>query len=155
MTTEEKILRRKIVEEAESWIGTPYQFGAKEKGKGVDCAEFGIMPWKNVGLIPIGVQVLRQHKDWIHGKSVDKDAFKNFILKFGYEVPFDDRLPADMITFYYRGKDNIAIESHVAILVCDDHIVHAQSGRKVKKHHLSTHKNVCSVYRYKGFDRGR
>ena len=29
---------KKIVEEAMSWIGTPYKYGGTEKGKGADCS---------------------------------------------------------------------------------------------------------------------
>lgn len=43
-------LRRAIVEEAESWIGTPYHANAMVKGGGVDCLRLPLGVAINVGL---------------------------------------------------------------------------------------------------------
>ena len=47
-------LRQRIVEEARSWLGTPYHHQAMVKGAGVDCAMILVAVYRAVGLIPAG-----------------------------------------------------------------------------------------------------
>ncbi|MDO6044547.1 hypothetical protein Q4P48_08410 [Neisseria gonorrhoeae] len=45
-------LRARIVEEARSWLGTPYHHHAMVKGAGVDCAMLLVAVYGAVGLLP-------------------------------------------------------------------------------------------------------
>lgn len=39
--------QKKLLEEAETWMGTPYLYGGKEKGAGADCSGFVMMVYLN------------------------------------------------------------------------------------------------------------
>ena len=136
-----------IVAIAESWIGTPFRYGASIKGKGVDCAKFVFMVFKELGAIQ--TNDLPPHlppcwNDVVESQGIDPNIFRNQLLKYADIVPFNDRRAGDVISFIYRG-----LESHVGILVEDDCIVHAKTGRRVVKQRLRSLTNVCSVYRLK------
>lgn len=130
---------------AESWLDTPYVYGACVKGKGVDCARFIMAVYREAGFVPPGYRTPHQHKDWHYGKHVDKDVFMREVLKFAHRISIEDVRPGDVVSFLYNG-----IESHLAIVVGDGCIVHAVSGSRVKKQLLRSLDNVCSVYRANG-----
>lgn len=48
----DELERARVIEEAVSWIGTPWRHGARVKGAGVDCGQFLIAVFSSVGLIP-------------------------------------------------------------------------------------------------------
>jgi hypothetical protein len=48
-------LRHAVIEEAKSWIGTPFHDGAKLKGVGVDCGQFVAAVFENCGWEPIKI----------------------------------------------------------------------------------------------------
>lgn len=141
-----EFLRSEIIRYAQAGIDTPYVNGGQEAYKGADCANFGITPYKKAGLIDENVRIPHQHKDWIMGNDVDKTLFRDFILQFAEEVPFDDRKPADLVTFLWCG-----VESHVGIIVQvnPDYFVHAPSGEAVKFQRLTQATSLKSVYRHK------
>jgi len=143
-------LRKAICDYAESCVGTPYEYGCNVPGKGFDCATFGLWPYKKAGLIRPGTTPPHQHRDWIHRRDADQHVFRDFILQFANRVSFDDRLPADLVTFYLVGNAGKRIESHVGILLFDDTVVHAVSGKKVKRQKLLKVPSLCAVYRAKG-----
>ena len=137
-------IKKKVCDIAESWIGTPYKYGVKVKGKGVDCARFILSVYQEAGLIPVGFHPPHQHKDWVLGKNVNRNAFSDEILKYGEKVEYDDRQAGDVASFLYNG-----IESHLGIIVEDDFIIHAKTGEGVKKQKFTLYKNVCGIYRLK------
>lgn len=49
---DEVVARLAVVQEALSWLGTPYHIGARVKGAGVDCAQLPLAVFEAVGLIP-------------------------------------------------------------------------------------------------------
>ena len=141
-------IQDRIVEEAYSWLGTPYHQGCCIKGinGGISCGDLPVDIFKVMGFIPKSFKLPYIYKDWHRGlkKNVPEDLFRNIILKFGYEISFKERCRGDVITFKYNN-----IESHIAIIVEDDCIIHAVSGKGVKKQRLRNYKNICSVYRVK------
>jgi cell wall-associated NlpC family hydrolase len=48
MTEDE--LRKKVIEEALTWLGTPYHIGARIKGVGADCATFILQVFVDSGI---------------------------------------------------------------------------------------------------------
>ena len=131
----------KIIQEAYSWIGTPYKQGCCVKGKngGIDCGFFMAEIFKASGVVP------HYYKPPIIPKSkelVPPELFRNELLKFGNIVPFKERQIADVITLVFDGK-----ESHVMVLVDDDCVIHAVSHRGIKKQRLRSYKNIGFVYR--------
>ncbi len=132
-----------IVLEAESWIGTPYKYGACCKGKGIDCARYIAQVFKNIGILRRGYEPPAQHRDWVFGKNVDKKIFAKELLKYSDKISIDDRQAGDIISFIYAG-----LESHLGIIVYNDCFVHAPSGRKVMKNKVKTfYDKICSIYR--------
>lgn len=139
----ERILTEDVPAIALEWVGTPYVYGAKVKGKGVDCARFIIAVFQEAGLIPRGYKPPHQHKDWLYGKNVKADVFVREIVKYGRKIEYQNRRPGDVVSFLYNG-----IESHLGIIVDDDCIVHAVDKQQVKKVRLRSYSNLCSVYRF-------
>lgn len=133
-----------LLTELASWVGTPYRYGAKQKGRGVDCSELIMCVCKATGAVSRKVHVPRQHADWIMNRKVDPFVFRNFLLQYCVEVPFDDRRPADIASFIYGG-----IESHVAMFETKDIIIHAPSGGYVKRQRLVKMNSLKSIYRLK------
>jgi len=132
-----------IVEIAESWIGTPYQYGSMQKGKGVDCAKFVYAVCREAGVVPEGDPPPHMPPGWaqVPKTRVEYDNFSKQILRYGYKIPINERKPGDFVTFIYNG-----VESHIGVIAEDDCVIHAVSEKKVKKQRLSL-KNVCNIYR--------
>lgn len=150
MTVGELTFEERIVANATAWVGTRFVYGARRKGKGVDCAKMVLGIFKDEGAIPVGVEPPHLSPGWIYGRMAlpenHRYDFRDFLRKWGNELPFGERHPADVISFYWNG-----VESHVAILVHDDCVIHADAikGRVVRQR-LSCLRSVCAVYRLKG-----
>jgi len=141
------VTARKIADEAISWVGTPYRHSCMQKGRGVDCARFAIRPYQAAGLIEEGVQVPIIARDrLLAGEKVDPDLFRNFILRYAVQIPFESRAVADLVTFFVLG-----VESHVGIIVerDPDYFVDAVSRSRVRKRRLALVPSVAAVYRHK------
>src|SRR5260221_244913 len=71
MTPEEEYNQRyAVVQEARTWLGTPYHPAARLKGVGVDCAMLPIMVYVAVGILaPIGP--FYYSPDWHMHKSIE------------------------------------------------------------------------------------
>jgi len=139
-------LRDEIVKNAMSGLDARYVNGGVESYKGSDCANFAINPFKQVGLIDDRVKIPHQHKDWMLGKDINPFLFREYILQFAFEVPFDSRQTGDLVTFLYRN-----IESHVGIITQTnpDWFIHNPSGGAVKFQKLTHATSLKSVYRHK------
>jgi cell wall-associated NlpC family hydrolase len=147
MITEEKItIQDKLITIAESWMNTPYIQGARQKNRGIDCGNLILAIFQEAGLVNPLVKLPYLYKDWHRGKveNIDKNFFRNILLKFADIISFDEHDRGDVISFFYNN-----IESHVAVIVEDDCIIHAVSNHGVKKQRLKNYRNVCAVYRIK------
>ena len=60
----EQEFRKRIVDEAVSWKGTPYVLGQRVKGAGTDCACFILAVMQRCGLIPPDEEAHRFSQDW-------------------------------------------------------------------------------------------
>lgn len=140
------LLRAKIVTFAMQGLDAGYVNGGVEAYKGSDCANFGITPYKQAGLIDVGMRIPHEHKDWMLGGNIDRHTFRKFILRFAEEVEFDKRQSADLVTFVWNG-----VESHVGIITQTnpDWFIHQPSGEAVKLQRLMQATSLKSVYRHK------
>ena len=138
----------RIVREAESWMGTPYRWNCKVKGikGGVSCGDLIEQVYKKTGCLSRAYQLPTVYRDW-HiqpEKLKDKGLFKREVMKFS--TPLEDweqRRPTDVAMFQWGGVD-----SHIAIIVGDDCIIHAITDRKVMKHRFrSFRSHLTGVYR--------
>ncbi len=139
-------IRADVVGYAMEYIDAAYRYGGQEPYKGSDCANLGIAPYQRAGLIGPEIRIPHQHRDWMFGRDVNPHIFREFILQFAEEVPFDSRQSADLVTFMFRG-----VESHVGIItqVNPDWFIHNPSGGAVKFQKLMQVGSLKSVYRHK------
>lgn len=113
--------QKKIIDEAEKWIGTPYKYGGNEKGKGTDCSGYVLMVYKEA----IGCLLPRT--------SRDQAAFCKMIKA-------KDVQPGDLV--FFTGKTNQV--SHVGIMVDKTNFLHASSSKgvilsSVESNYYATH----------------
>ncbi len=109
-------LRQKILVEAESWLGTPFEHQQRCKGAGVDCGQFLIAVYHNVGIIP-NIKTEYYPRDFhLHR---DREWYKELVEEFANEI-LDSPLPADVV-LYKEGR----LYSHGAIVIQWPKIIHA------------------------------
>lgn len=114
-----KATRNAVVEEALSWVGTPYHDMACLKGVGVDCAMLVFGVAKAVGLTDKEPSDLPKYSPSMH--VFNKSFLLDEITKFGcIEVPLNKAQPGDILLFEYH--HTIA---HAGIKVSDNEVVHA------------------------------
>jgi len=134
-----------VVNEALSWLHTPYRYGACMKGRGVDCARLILTCFKKADKIPKGYEPPHQHRDWIMGKNIDPETFTRCLLLFAKRISTDLIQKGDVLSFKYIG-----IESHLGIVVDNENFIHAVTGKCVMIHPIKTfRKKIVAVYRAK------
>lgn len=102
--------QRKIIDEALTWVGTPYKYAGVEKGKGVDCSGM----------------VMQVYLD-VTGRKLPRNSAK--------QAEFCDSLSAEEVAmgdlvFFATGKDPLKV-SHVGIVIDNDSFIHASSSKGV------------------------
>lgn len=102
--------RKQIVDEAMTWMGTPYAYGKAEKGKASDCSGMVMSVYEKV----TGIKLPRN--------SAQQKEFCNSLRK-------GDVLPGDLV-FFATGKDPEKV-SHVGIMIDDNRFIHASSSKGV------------------------
>lgn len=102
--------RKKIVEEAMTWKGTPYGYGMSEKGKACDCSGMVMSVYEKV----TGIKLPRN-------SAKQQDFCKHLKKK---EVKIGD------LCFFATGKDSNKV-SHVGIMIDDTNFIHASTSKGV------------------------
>lgn len=105
----------KIVDEAKSWLGTPYHHLARVKGAGVDCAQILIAVFAGVGLIE-EFDTGNYPPDWMMHR--DEERYLGFITEYADEV--ETPQPGDVV-LYRVGR----CYSHAGIITQWPEIIHA------------------------------
>ncbi len=100
---------RALVDEARSWLGTPYKYGGNDR-RGVDCS----------GLV---LQV--------YSKALDISVPRNSRAQKDFCAPASKNslTPGDLV-FFATGKDKKRV-SHVGIFVGENRMIHASASRGV------------------------
>lgn len=115
-------LRKRIVEEAYSWLGTPYHHQAMVKGAGVDCAMILVAIYREAGLLPADFDPRPYPQDWhLHR---DEERYLGWVLKVCHETGAPQ--PGDVVVWKF-GRTF----SHGAVYVGDNKIIHSYIGRGV------------------------
>ena len=112
----EKELRQKIVDEAATWIGTPFVHEARVKGAGVDCGNLLIAVYEDLNLVP---RLVIPHYPADFMMHSDREWFLEIVLQYAYEIP-GDPLPGD-VTVFRHGR----LYSHGAVVVEWPMLIHA------------------------------
>lgn len=129
-------LRQKIVEEAQTWIGTPYVSNGMVKGRnggGTDCAMLLVGVYGELGLIPKEFDPRPYPPHWhVHR---DEEKYINYILPFVHEVdspPIRKPLPGDVVMFKI-GR----VFAHGAIIINWPKVIHAVGNAMVTMDDIS------------------
>lgn len=92
--------RNRVIQEALTWIGTPYLHRGRIKGVGVDCAMLIASVFEARGLIP-RVEVAYTRDWYLHR---DEEVFLGYVERFAVRLPSVDlALPGD-IALYRFGR---------------------------------------------------
>ena len=105
-----KGIRKQILEEAFSWMGTPYKYAKSEKGVGADCSGVVMSVYNEIA----NIKLPRSSKEQ---------------SEFVKEISINKLLPGDLV-FFATGKDINRI-SHVGIFIGDNEFIHASSSKGV------------------------
>lgn len=105
-----KGLQQMIVDEALTWVGTPYKYASQQKGEGTDCSGM----------------VMRVYED-VAGRKLPRNSAKQ--AEFCRTIEAEDVKLGDLV-FFATGQDKERV-SHVGIVVDNTHFVHASSSKGV------------------------
>lgn len=120
--------RDQVVNEALTWLGTPYVAKARVKGVGTDCGGF-LYEVYNPIFGPFASMPTDYSPDWaLHN---DRERYLEFIMPYIREV--ETPLPGDM-TLYKVGQ----AYSHAAIFLNDKQYIHAWGRTREGKVTLSS-----------------
>ena len=124
-------LRAKIVEEAKSWIGTPYVSNAAIKGKrgGTDCAMFLVAVYGDVGLIPKEFDPRPYPPQWHVHRNEEK--YLEYVLSFVKEIEGLPK-PGDLAMFKIGN-----VFAHGSIVTEWPHVIHAIGNDRVMPQDIS------------------
>lgn len=107
---DQKDVRTLIVEEALTWVGTPYAYGHAEKGRATDCSGLVVTVFKEIGDIKLPRNSAEQ-------------------ANFCEEISEKEVDTADLV-FFATGSDKKKV-SHVGIMIDGNKFVHASGSKGV------------------------
>lgn len=110
--------RAAIVEEARSWLRTPWRHEGTIKGVGVDCAMLPLAIAKALGHAPQDFDPRPYPQKWFLHR--DQELFLEQLQKYAHRIPEELVEPGDII-MYKIGRT----ASHAAIVVDDVYMIHA------------------------------
>ena len=127
--TETPVIRQQIIEEALTWLGTPWQHLQRCKGAGVDCVQLIGGVGLNVGLLTLEQlkSVPPYSLQWQLHRGNEK--LIDTLLRLGFtEVVVAEKRPGDVVTFQYARAN-----CHAGIYLGESQIIHApvEMPRKV------------------------
>jgi len=114
--------RKRIVEEARSWIGTPFHHEGRIKGVGVDCGMLLLEIMERAGLIP-HIKPGHYSPDFMMHRN--EEWYLQTILNYAVELEGPPYLPGDIVLFKH-GR----LFSHGALVIDYPLIVHAYAIAK-------------------------
>ena len=135
--------RAKAVEEARSWLGTPYHHHARVKGVGVDCGQLLIGVYGAIGLFD--PRTVEYAHDWHLHHS--EELFIGHVKSFGAHEIQTPPQPGD-IAVYKFGR----CFSHGAIVIGDGLVVHSYIGLGAVLGHVNDHPLNDREAKYFAFD---
>ena len=110
-------VRKQLVEESLTWIGTPYGYGHSEKGISTDCSGLVLVVYEQIANIKLPRNSAEQ-ANFCHD------------LKEKYIQPGD-------LVFFATGKDKKKV-SHVGVMIDEIRFVHASASKGVIMSDMTT-----------------
>lgn len=102
--------QKKIIEEAYTWLGTPYKYAGADKGKGTDCSGLVMKVYETAT-----------------GEKIPRNSAK----QAEYCTPIDaSDVDSGDLVFFATGKNPEQV-SHVGIVVDSENFIHASSSKGV------------------------
>lgn len=135
------VTRQQIVDEARTWLGTPFHHQARNKGIGADC--IGV-----VGMTGVSLGLLKAEdipKDYAH--SPNAAMMQKKLEEHLYKIPVSDAKIGDVLHLVFDIEPQ-----HVAIIT-DIGLIHAYAQvRKCVEHSFDAvwQSRVRGAYRFKG-----
>ncbi len=119
-------IRQRIIEEAKSWLGTPYVHQASCKGAGCDCLGLIRGVWRAV-IGPEPEQPPPYTPDWAErsGAETMLAAATRHLLSKPEDAPIE---PGDVLLFRYRAH---LPAKHAGIAISAEAMIHAQENAGV------------------------
>lgn len=119
------LTRLDVIQEAETWLDTPFHDKAAVKGAGVDCGYFPYAVYQSCGLLPADFSMPDYSPQfWCHRSE---EIYLEALKAAGF-VEVETPQPADIVVSKY-GR----VFSHGAIIVDWPKVIHASpDGRRVK-----------------------
>jgi len=136
-----------VIDEARSWVGTPFHFTARVKGDGVDCGGLIVGVAENLGILEIG-----QIKYGMSGLRPPRGAILTGLLE---RFCGDSRRiprPGDIAVFWINGVRRIP--QHLAILTHCGMIHACNETQRVIENSVDEHwrsRYICA-YRLPGVE---
>jgi len=122
--------RKRILSETKSWLDTPYQHQASQKGAGCDCLGLIRGVYRALyGAEPASVPPYTP--DWAERSG--KETLLNAAREWLEEIPIVSTKPGDIVMFRMLPD---APCKHIAILTSPNLITHAYWGRAVVQSHM-------------------
>lgn len=138
MTQAEEQERQSVVQEALSWIGTPYHHAAGVKGCGVDCAYLLIEVYSRCGIVPrINPGPYKGNiATFVKGQRL----YRRIVSSLSRQVRRPPR-PGDVAVFMVNigGRHRNFLATHGGIVIEWPRVVHALQGRGVLEEMVYEH----------------
>jgi len=139
--------RKQILDEARTWIGTPYHHQGRLKGVGVDCAGLIVMVGKELGLSSFDVEG--------YSSSPDPVAMSKYLHDNLDRVHVDDMQVGDVLWLKVEvDPQHLAIVTATSPRTMMIHSFSMIGVRKTVEHGLGDYwtKRVIGCFRYRGVD---
>jgi NlpC/P60 family putative phage cell wall peptidase len=119
------VTRAALLEEARSWIGTPYRHQASVKSVGCDCLGLVRGVWR--GCLGAEPELPPPYApDWAEAGGIE--TLQQAALRHLRPLPSAEFAAGDVLLFRYRGG---CLAKHVAIASAADRMIHAHDGASV------------------------
>jgi cell wall-associated NlpC family hydrolase len=139
------IARQAVIQEARSWVGTPYHHAGQVKGAGVDCLTLLACVFAGAGMIE-KPKIPHYPHDWHMHRSEERYLTGVADLCVEVEAP----MPADIAVWKF-GR----CFSHGAIVVEWPIIIHAYVGRQVSIENVDQAPYLSQIGEGNGVGRAR
>lgn len=120
MDTRVRDERKRLVDEALTWLGTPYHHTGRVKGGGTDCGMLILQAFINTGLIA-DTEVEYYPIDWHLHRSAER--YLGWVMRYCRRVERETPFPGDIVVYRY-GR----CISHGALVIDWPRMIHAYLG---------------------------
>ena len=139
-------LRQQIVEEARSWIGTPFKHQGRKKGVGVDCIGLVYEIAKKFNLADTDMRLAQQRGYSSYKVVPARGMMRNMCNDYLEKIRIAEAEAGDLFLIMFT-----RLEGHIAIYTGENTIIHAlSSAKKCTEHSIngSVRKSITGAWRY-------